>query len=230
MADFPFVYLNHGPLLLESIGKCDGAYVGFVADVPDALKAELIQSCPEPIKGFASFTGNLLAIESPGDVYDWSIVEDYGTPEEKKESESSGRAAVGRETADRFSAAVEQWVTAMHALHPIRFVMGPGSSEGSDWHEWSRNCFTATVVPFLEALSESHPELKAEPTYDDEEELEEGDDTDTLIDEDAATLMLQPLGHGHIACLLQEFDPYHEIPVSAELQPRVDALLETFQL
>ena len=229
MADFPFLHLNHGPLLLESIGKCDGAYVGFVDDVPETLKRELVESCPEPIKGFASFVGNLLAIESPGDVFDWTLVEVYGTADEQAAAEASGWAEISRETADKFSAAVEAWAKEMHAKHPIRFFMGPATSEGSDWNGWSRERFAETVVPFLEALVAAHPELK-EPESHDEDEEEYDEDADTLIDEEVSLVTLQPLRHGHIACLLQEFEPAHEIPVSDELRPRVDALLETFEL
>lgn len=226
----PFLYLNHGPLLLESIGKCDGAYVGFVDDVPDSLKRELVESCPEPIKGFASFAGNLLAIESPGDVYDWTMVDVYGTPEEQAAAEAAGWAEISRQTADRFSAAVEAWAKSMHASHPIRFFMGPSTSEGDPWDAWSRERFTDTVVPFLEELIAKHPELRTD-TFDDDTDADEDDydeNADTLIDEEVSLVTLQALTYGHIACLLQEFEPAHEIPVSDAMRERVDALLASF--
>lgn len=238
MAEFPFVYLNHGPLLLESIGKCDGAYVGFVDDVPEALQRALVEQCPEPIRGFASFVGNLLAIESPGDVYDWTMVELYGTAEEKAEAQKKGWAEIGRETADRFGAAVEAWAQAMHAMHPIAFFMGPGSTEGSDWDAWSRERFAQTVVPFLEALVAEHPELKEPESFEDEDydsgeyddDLDEEEVADTLIDQEISLVTIQPLRHGHIACLLQDFEPEHDVPVADALRGRVDALLQTFEL
>lgn len=230
----PYLYLNHGPLLLESIGKCDGAYVGFVEDVPDDLKRALVASCPEPIAGFASFVGNLLAIESPGDVYDWTIVDLFGTEDEKAAAEAAGWAEISRATADRFSAAVEAWANEMHAKHPIRFFMGPSSSEGSPWDAWTRERFTDTVVPFLEDLIAKHPGLKTEMSFDDETDAEADEDydenADTLIDEEISLVTIQALTHGHIACLLQEFEPAHAIPVSDAMRPRVDALTTMFQL
>lgn len=229
MADYPFLFLNHGTLLLESIGKCDGAYVGFVEDVPEDKMHPLLDECPEPIKGFASYTGNLLAIESPGDVFNYMVIECFGTPEEVAASQTANHPEVSQATVDRFHAAVETWAKAMHAMHPLRFIMGPARAEDSEWGTWSRQKFTETVVPFLEELSSRHPEVNEEDSYDDED-LESDDMNDTLIDEDISLVTLQPLRHGHVACLLQEFEPFHEIPVSDELRPRVDALLKQFPL
>ncbi len=99
--------------------------------------------------------------------------------------------------------------------------MGPCRSQGSPWHEWSRGRFTETVVPFLEALVVAHPDL-ANPDADSTVE-QEAYDEDAVVD-------LAVLEHGHIACLLQEFEEFHQIPVGDDWRTRVEALIAQFPL
>jgi hypothetical protein len=208
-ATYPFVYLNHGQLDLDSIGKCDGAYIGFVKAVPESLKKKIRDACPGPIRGDASFLDNMLSIESPGDVYDYEILSEFGTDKEK--AMSGDWAEFGQETADRFSAAVETWAMQVHQMCPIAFFMGPGNTDRRDpWNAWSRQKFTSTFVPFIDAFIARNPGITA-------------DDSQYVMSD------IKPLTHGHIACLLQEFDPYHELPVPSEHEARVAELCESFQ-
>lgn len=209
-ACYPFLYLNHGALELESVGKCDGAYIGFVNAVPEPLKKKIRETCPGPIRGDASFLDNLFSIESPGDVYDFEILEEYGTDKEK--SMSGDWAEFGQETVDRFSAAVEAWAMQVHAMCPIAFFMGPGNTDRRDpWNAWSRDNFTKVFVPFIDAFIARNPKIALK-----------GDREYVMSD-------IKKLTYGHIACLLQEFEPYHELPVPPEQEARVAELCESFQ-
>lgn len=215
VAEFPFLYLNHGPLNLDSIGRCDGAYLGFAGPVPEAMKRRIRDACPEPIRGTASFLDNLLSIESPDDSYGFDIIEVYGSDTEK--AQDSGWPEISQATADRFTAAVEEWVAQVHSMCPLVFVMGPGNTDLEDpWNRHSKKNFCSVFIPFIDSFLARNPSVSADEDEDGEEEDEDED--------------ISRLRHGHIACLLQEFEPEFDLEVPQALEARVAELCDQFDL
>lgn len=130
MAEHPFIWPNHGPMDLDSFGKCDG-FVLVLQAAPSAEDRRWIQRrCPKPIAGFFDWDGATLTGESEGDVYDVLVNELYGGDEDDWRVEGPA--------ADAFAKAVQDWVEAVHARCPVRAFEGPGyPEEASEWATWS---------------------------------------------------------------------------------------------
>jgi hypothetical protein len=206
--------MNHGRLILESFTKAADAYIGFER-APSTKQIEtIIRSCPAPIRGFSAWTDTVFSTESHGDVFDWSMLEHYGTKEEIAASQKSGWADFGQDSADRFAADVERWALATHAVVPIRFLIGPCASDGDAWDAWTCDQLADVMVPFLEDFAERNGARMPEEAAD-------------RVDADDGA---GPLTRGHLACLLQNLDPGHAVRVSRQLAPRIAKLRKAFPI
>ncbi|MFE6820501.1 hypothetical protein [Streptomyces sp. NPDC057675] len=151
MPDFPFLYLNHGPLDPDGFDKVDGAVIGFRDEVCRTDAERIAASCPAPIAGFFHTDGRLFTCESPGDVFSHAVIYSYGRGDQD-------RGTVTAEAAAAFSRDVESWITRVHAHTPIQFFLGPASAYPGDyWDEWSRHCLPVLVVPWLERYLNQPP-------------------------------------------------------------------------
>lgn len=211
-APFPFLFKNHGPLMLESFTKGTTVYIGFErAPTPDELRA-IIAACPAPVRGDTACTDTLFATSPPGDVFDWAMVEHYATKAEVAQSQAEGWATFGQETADRFSADVEKWILGVHARVPIVFVIGPCEAPGDDpWDTWTCERLADRLVAFVEDFAARHPRLPEESDY-------AGDEYD-----------VRKISRGTLACMLQEFDG-HGLRIGRDLVPRVAKLRKAFPI
>jgi hypothetical protein len=144
-------------------------------------------------------------------VFDWQMLEHYGTEADKMASQQSNWAEFGKDSADRFSSDVERWVLATHAIAPIRFVIGPCAAAGGDpWDDWTRENFADVVVPFVEEFAQRHARM---PEHGDPGEGEIGEMTRDAV-----------------ACLLQELEPGRGLIMSREIEERAKKLRKAFPI
>lgn len=171
--EYPYLYLNHGPLLLESFQKCESVHLGFADALTEDLVLEIRQRCPFPLRGTASYWDTLLCIEAPDDDYTHHVIRSFGNHEEQ-ESLDENYPDIGQETANDFSAAMAAWVAEVHMRSPLVFVVGPGRNdpdEKDNWHQWSHTSFTNTFVPFLDAFLKRNPSLSTNDAGQNTEKL-----------------------------------------------------------
>jgi hypothetical protein len=203
LKSFPFLFKNHGTLLIESFTKGASAYIGFVKAPTRAQVEKIARGAPRPIRGMLGWTDTLLACSSWGDTFDWEMLEHYGTDADKKASMQSDRATFEQPSADRFAADVERWVKSAHAIAPVAWCVGPCAASGGDaWDEWTCANMAAPLVDFLEAYVKRN-KLAADFDY------EAGE--------------LGKITKDTIACLLQEFDG-QGLEVPKALEPRITKL------
>ncbi|MFE4924294.1 hypothetical protein [Streptomyces sp. NPDC056661] len=187
MFDFPFVYLNHGPLDPAAFGKVETAWIAFREPISEAHLAFVARTCPEPISGFFHGDDGLLACESWGAVYNLTVAEGWGR----------GEHYVTEEAAAAFSAAVERWALEIHQRTPIAFFAGPGTTLAEDsWATWSRRQVGPVVVPWLERYLDTHPDLPQD---------DPGDAAAALAD-DAENWPATPMNRDTLSYLFEEFD------------------------
>jgi hypothetical protein len=203
VTDFPFVYLNHGPLDPESFDKVDAVWVAFAGPVSDEVVAEAAASCPAPLHGFFSADDSLLYCETGSDVYGSMVGFDYGRDE----------YGVSAEGAAAFSAEVEAWVLGIHERAPIAFVIGPSrplldEDDGivDPWARWSEEQVGTVVVGWLERYADTHLDIP-----DEADEADEIDGTGPAI---------QAIDRYLLSTLRQHFS--EELPT--ETVDRLDAL------
>ncbi|MFE9097550.1 hypothetical protein [Streptomyces sp. NPDC007264] len=213
MSDFPFVYLNHGPLDPDTFGKADGAWIAFREPVSEADLALVARSCPEPIHGFFHGDDGLFSCESPGDVYDFTVAHGWG----------GGEHPVTEEAAAAFGAEVERWVLEIHRRTPIAFFVGPGATLDEDaWETWSRQQVGAVAIPWLERYLDSHPDLPQD---------DPGDAVTDPDDEGDWEEPITPMNREWLRCLLEELE--FEFDVDGDEGPpgyvqRLETLISRF--
>ena len=207
---FPFLYKNHGALLLESFTKAAGAYMGFVKAPTRAQVEKIAASCPIPIRGFTAWTDTLLSTESPGDVFDWLMLEHYGTEADKQKSAAENWATFEQPSADKFSRDVERWVMATHAIAPLAWFVGPcaGGDDDDEWDVWTRANLAEPLLEFIEGYVKRN-KLPEETDYEPDEVVK--------------------LSKTTIACLLQEFDG-QGLKIGKDLKPRIAKLRKAFPI
>lgn len=204
-SEFPFPYLEHGTPALDAIGKASGAYLAFERPITRAQRAEVMRGCPAPIGGLWNWGPTLVACESLGDTFAWTLAEVYAQGDLDRLD-----AAV----AARFAADVEAWARAVHARFPLVFFLGPLFAEKpSPWGTWSKQVLPAIMVPWLERYAEANAKDLVDDAGDDAED-EGRAPTDGVFDAIA------------MACLLQH------LPSSSdrELARRAKALAKRFPL
>jgi hypothetical protein len=200
--DFPFVYLNHGPLDPESFDKVDAVWIAFAEPVSDEVVAAAAASCPAPLYGFFSADDSWLYCETGSDVYGSMVGFDYGR----------GENAVSAEGAAAFSAEVEAWVLGIHEQAPIAFVVGPslplwdGDAIVDPWARWSEEQVRTVVVGWLERYADTHPDLP--------------DEADEIVETDPAAPAIQAMDRYVLGTLRQHFDD----DLDEETIRRLDAL------
>jgi len=52
MPDFPFPFLNKGPISIDAVGKVGGCTLGFLTPPSAQVRAAIEAACPPPIAGF----------------------------------------------------------------------------------------------------------------------------------------------------------------------------------
>jgi hypothetical protein len=208
---FPFLYKNRGTLLLESFTKAGGAYIAFQKAPTKRQLEQIVARCPAPIRGSVGATDTLFSIESWGDTFDWEMLEHYGTAADKAASMKSNHAAFDQDAADRFSADVDKWANAAHAIAPITFFIGPAAGDGEDpWDAYTRGALASVMVPFLEDYVARNAKK--------------------LAADDLGPGEVGRLGATHIACILQELDEDMGITIDKALVPRIEKLKKAYPL
>ncbi|MFE4924298.1 hypothetical protein [Streptomyces sp. NPDC056661] len=191
MSDFPFVYLNHGPLDPDTFHKVDTACIAFREPASEADLAFVARTCPAPIHGFFYADDGLFYCESLGDVYDFEVAEGWG----------GGEYPVTEEAAAAFSAEVERWALEIHERTPIAFFVGPGATLDEDsWETWSRQQVGTVVVPWLERYLDTHPDLPQDDPDDENTDLDDDADDEDWVEPAA------PMNRDTLSYLSQEFD------------------------
>ncbi len=160
---FPFLYLRHGKLLLDAIGKAGGAYIAFKSPVSAKARHDVMRGSPIPIGGMWAWGPTLVSCESLGDTFDWSLAEHYG----KGDVDSITVDAVAA-----FAADVEKWIRGVHVKQSILFFIGPGIvDELSAWGEHSAAQLPAIMIPFLEKYADDNAQaLLVQHDYDSPED------------------------------------------------------------
>jgi hypothetical protein len=149
MADFPFLFLNHGTPSLDAVGKVGGCYLGFKAPPDEASRRAIERDCPPAIAGFFCWGGTLFSCESLGDVFDFEVMQYDPAAAEDFE--------VSWEAAEKFAEHMERWVRAAHARCPLEFAIGPGyPEEPTDWHRWSAAALPEALLSHAERWLVEH--------------------------------------------------------------------------
>jgi hypothetical protein len=200
--DFPFVFLNHGPLDPESFDKVDAVWIAFADSVSDEVIAAAAASCPGPLYGFFYADDALLYCETGSDVYGYMVGVTYGRDEN----------GISAEGAAAFSAEVEAWVLGIHEQAPIAFVIGPSRPLWDDdgivdpWARWSEEQVKTVVVSWLERYADAHPDLP--------------DEADEILEIDPSAPGIQAMDRYTLGTLRQHFND----DLDEETIQRLDAL------
>lgn len=231
---YPFLFVNHGPAALDALDEAATLWLCFVQEPDEEQLLRLVDSCPPPLAGLFRHAGNLVYAESFGALYPFMIEGEYG-------GDADTELTAGALTA--FSAALEEWLVALHADSPLAFVIGPNvPAEPSEWHHHSVAALPSALVEQLERLRAEHVDLPPVAALDsdaapprsvppddpqrlaDEAELAEHGIENAGLDDDedeSRELEPMPLDRETLRGLIARLDP-----APAELAGRVASLRE----
>jgi hypothetical protein len=156
---WPFLFINHGRLLADTVPKGAGVYFGFGKPLNEANRSFIKRTCPNLIGEFFSWGETLLSVSS-GDFFREEL-EDYGPPDWDQKLA-------------QFAGDIERWVLGIHAQCPIVFFLGPIGADDDPWGKWSRAKLPSVTIPFLEsyakrhdrALAYAHGEISPDTAFD----------------------------------------------------------------
>jgi hypothetical protein len=134
VAEFPFVFLNHGELGIGAVGSI---WIGFDEPLTADHLQWMIDTCPEPLAGTFYADEALFYCESDSP-FDDAVFRVYG-------DDNDATPVV----ATRFAVAFEEWASEVHHWTPIGFLIGPATGlmpsmrsrrvVASRWATWSEH-------------------------------------------------------------------------------------------
>jgi hypothetical protein len=158
--DYPFLFVNHGPLDVDCIDKCEEIFLWFTREVTPAERKRIEAGCPEPISSFSHWDRTFCYFGSHGDVYDGAITMGYAPAAVRKALERADPARDAKawqrayqRAMDHFEGSlaaycedVERWAREVHAIVPIAVLWGPhGADEDDPWNRYSRERFAEVM-------------------------------------------------------------------------------------
>jgi hypothetical protein len=160
---YPFLFLNHGPIDPEAIGKCEELWMWFSRDVTPAERKKIQKRAPAPLSCFLGWDRRFAYFGSAGDSYDGEVISKYGPPELVARIEEATRDEQWDEVATlygeamehldeavvAFAADVDRWAKEVHAIVPLVVFYGPHGGGGDGWHEHSKRALGRTMLPLF---------------------------------------------------------------------------------
>lgn len=162
---YPFLYVNHGPLAPDCVGKCEELFMWFARPVTREERKRIEAITPAPLSCYWHWDAEFCYLGSEGDSYDAVIRFDYAPEPLRKrfaelDAQKDGKRwfAVFQEfdkhfaaSVEIFSREVEQFANKVHEIAPLLVFWGPhqGQSEGDPWHEHSCERFADVMFDRL---------------------------------------------------------------------------------
>lgn len=178
MSKYPFIYLNHGAINPESIGKNEEIFIWFKREVTKKEQKKIIKNCPPPLNCVLCWGKEFLYFGSGGDTYDFEIMQTYASEEsmafnqledmEEEEMEEylaetdfeSTYETAMQKAIPIYTKALEDWIMEVHEIVPIVFFNAPNNpEEQDDWAVWSEEHLYNATLPYIKNYKEKYPQI-----------------------------------------------------------------------